>query len=539
MNLKGKVGSKIIGAALSATMLMTAVPAAATLACENDSYGNESTGIFAQNPNVYMTSNVTAGELADLIYEVDEFYNTYGDQLPALDGMLIEFSIESSCNTLDNRRATSRHYAEEYNMLITVYFEAIDHMRANNEEPVAPDYGMVIDDEDDEPVAPDFGMEDDEDEDDEFVIDHPDSFTIDGQSDEDDEPVAPDFGMEDDEDDEPVAPDFGMVIDDEDDEPVAPDFGMEDDEEDEPVAPDYGMVIDDEDDEPVAPDFGMVIDDEDDEPVAPDFGMEDDEDDEPVAPDYGMVIDDEDDEPVAPDFGMVIDDEDDEPVAPDFGMTMDDEDDEPVAPDFGMEDVIIDDIDDTDTTPSIEPVEPADDITRAEDTIAEDTTRVEDIISDDDTTPAPAPVAPAATAPAATESAPAATTSSSSASSAPVVIVLSKEAAADLFVEQLYITVLDRASDAEGKAEWVNILLNDEDGFDKTINGFMNCAEFADRNISDDEFVAMLYKVLFNRTASDSEIATWTAALKNGTSRSAVVAAFLDSSECETVNEEF
>ena len=403
MNLKGKVGSKIIGAALSATMLMTAVPAAATLACENDSYGNESTGIFAQNPNVYMTSNVTAGELADLIYEVDEFYNTYGDQLPALDGMLIEFSIESSCNTLDNRRATSRHYAEEYNMLITVYFEAIDHMRANNEEPVAPDYGMVIDDEDDEPVAPDFGMEDDEDEDDEFVIDHPDSFTIDGQSDEDDEPVAPDFGM---------------------------------------------------------------------------------------------VIDDEDD--------------------------------------------IIDDIDDTDTTPSIEPVEPADDTTRIEDTIAEDTTRVEDIISDDDTTPAPAPVAPAATAPAATESAPAATTSSSSsASSAPVVIVLSKEAAADLFVEQLYITVLDRASDAEGKAEWVNILLNDEDGFDKTINGFMNCAEFTDRNISDDESVAMLYKVLFNRTASDSEIANWTAALKNGTSRSAVVTAFLDSSECETVNEEF
>ena len=446
MNLKGKVGSKIIGAALSATMLMTAVPAAATLACENDSYGNESTGIFAQNPNVYMTSNVTAGELADLIYEVDEFYNTYGDQLPALDGMLIEFSIESSCNTLDNRRATSRHYAEEYNMLITVYFEAIDHMRANNDEPVAPDYGMVIDDEDDEPVAPDFGMEDDEDEDDEFVIDHPDSFTIDGQTDEDDEPVAPD---------------------------------------------------------------------------------------------YGMVIDDEDDEPVAPDFGMVLDDEDDEPVAPDFGMVLDDEDDEPVAPDFGMEDDIIDDIDDTDTTPSIEPVEPADDITRAEDTIAEDTTRVEDIISDDDTTPAPAPVAPAATAPAATESAPAATTSSSSASSAPVVIVLSKEAAADLFVEQLYITVLDRASDAEGKAEWVNILLNDEDGFDKTINGFMNCAEFADRNISDDEFVAMLYKVLFNRTASDSEIANWTAALKNGTSRSAVVAAFLDSSECETVNEEF
>ncbi|MBR3533320.1 MAG: DUF4214 domain-containing protein [Clostridiales bacterium] len=430
MNLKGKVGSKIIGAALSATMLMTAVPAAATLACENDRYGNESTGIFAQNPNVYMTSNVTAGELADLIYEVDEFYNTYGDQLPALDGMLIEFSIESSCNTLDNRRATSRHYTEEYNMLITIYFEAIDHIRANNEEPVAPDYGMVIDDEEDEPVAPDFGMEDDEDDDDEFVIDHPDSFTIDGQSDEDDEPVAPDFGM----------------------------------------------VIDDEDDEPVAPDYGMVLDDEDDEPVAPDFGMEDD---------------------------------------------------------------IIDDIDDTDTTPSIEPVEPADDTTRIEDTIAEDTTRVEDIISDDDTTPAPAPVAPAATAPAATESAPAATTSSSSASSAPVVIVLSKEAAADLFVEQLYITVLDRASDAEGKAEWVNILLNDEDGFDKTINGFMNCAEFADRNISDDEFVAMLYKVLFNRTASDSEIANWTAALKNGTSRSAVVTAFLDSSECETVNEEF
>ena len=469
MNLKGKVGRKIIGAALSATMLVTALPAAAALASEHDRIGcgfGAGSGIHYPNPNIHGPSRITAEDLANLVLEVSDFYNTYGDQLPVMDRMMLDFSIESSCHALVNEHATPRRYAEEYNMLVSLYFDAVSYIQDNDNTNTIP-FFENDDNEDDEPVAPDFGMEEDE----------------------DDEPVAPDFGMEEDNDD-------NGFISGEDDEPVAPDFGMEDDEDD-----DDEFVIDHPD--------SFTIDgqsDEDDEPVAPDFGMEDDEDDEPVAPDFGME---------------------------------DDEDDEPVAPDFGMEDDFINDIDDTDTTPSVEPVEPADDTTRIEDPIAEDTTRVEDIISDDDTTPAPAPVAPAATAPAATESAPAATTSSSSASSAPVVIVLSKEAAADLFVEQLYITVLDRASDAEGKAEWVNILLNDEDGFDKTINGFMNCAEFADRNISDDEFVEILYKVLFNRVPSDSELANWTAALKNGTSRSAVITAFLNSSECETVNEEF
>jgi hypothetical protein len=110
-----------------------------------------------------------------------------------------------------------------------------------------------------------------------------------------------------------------------------------------------------------------------------------------------------------------------------------------------------------------------------------------------------------------------------------------RAALANEIVERLYVNALNRPSDANGKTYWVNMILADNDNLDMVIEGFLGSAEFNARNLSDSEFVNVLYRVMFNRRPSASERRQWTNALANGSSRNDVIDAFLDSNEFETM----
>jgi len=169
--------------------------------------------------------------------------------------------------------------------------------------------------------------------------------------------------------------------------------------------------------------------------------------------------------------------------------------DEPVAPDYGMD--LDEDTDDTDDELVIETV-------------------VSDTVSDDTVSETSVPAV---------------------AVSAPATQVLGvardRRAIAESIVEGLYNNVLNRASDVEGKSFWVNTILADESNLDMVVAGFVTSAEFTARNMSDDEFVALLYKTMFNRAPSASEKNLWMAALNNGASRNSVVSSFINSTEFE------
>ena len=241
--------------------------------------------------------------------------------------------------------------------------------------------------------------------------------------------------------------------------------------EDEPVAPDYGMDLDDEGD-------GFEIEHQDDFTISPDFqidhqdsftidGEQPADEDEFVAPDYGMDLDEQ------------IETSVDETVSPDVSVetiseTISETNDESVSPDVSVE------------------------------TISE--TNSETIVETS------APAVPATQVLGATRD---------------------RRAIAESIVENLYNNVLNRASDAAGKSFWVNTILADENNIDMVVAGFVTSAEFAARNLSDDEFVALLYKTMFNRAPSASEKNLWIAAIANGASRNAVVNAFVNSAESE------
>lgn len=105
----------------------------------------------------------------------------------------------------------------------------------------------------------------------------------------------------------------------------------------------------------------------------------------------------------------------------------------------------------------------------------------------------------------------------------------------DAFVENMYIDVLGRQFDADGRIEFIAALNDNEMTGADVVRAMFNSEEYAARNQTDEEFIATLCQVMAHRAPTDAEIATWTTALASGTTRAQVVDAFLATEEFATV----
>lgn len=98
-------------------------------------------------------------------------------------------------------------------------------------------------------------------------------------------------------------------------------------------------------------------------------------------------------------------------------------------------------------------------------------------------------------------------------------------------VNEFYLMVLGRPADAPGRAAWVNQLMNGVSEVD-VVRQLYASAEYQNTHADNAIFVSSLYGTILQRSASADEIAMWTTLLQGGTSRAAVVNAFLTSGEC-------
>lgn len=115
---------------------------------------------------------------------------------------------------------------------------------------------------------------------------------------------------------------------------------------------------------------------------------------------------------------------------------------------------------------------------------------------------------------------------------APASIVVSDpDASLKNFVERLYRDVLGRQFDVAGRDHWVSMLRHTNATGSSVANGFFNSQEFANKNMSNEQFVKTLYRVFFDRTPSAAEIANWVNAMNNGATRSQIIAGFEGSQE--------
>ena len=99
------------------------------------------------------------------------------------------------------------------------------------------------------------------------------------------------------------------------------------------------------------------------------------------------------------------------------------------------------------------------------------------------------------------------------------------------FVYRLYTKVLDREPDKAGFDNWVSRLTSKQATGAEAAYGFIFSPEISSSNLSDQEFVTLLYKVILNRAPDEVGMKNWLSALGMGVSRYFIFAGFANSQE--------
>ena len=99
------------------------------------------------------------------------------------------------------------------------------------------------------------------------------------------------------------------------------------------------------------------------------------------------------------------------------------------------------------------------------------------------------------------------------------------------FCERLYTVALGRASDPQGKAAWAEALKNGSADGAKVASGFIFSKEFEAKELSNIDFVKVLYKTFMDREADPAGLNAWVEALDKGATRQQVFNGFINSVE--------
>lgn len=106
------------------------------------------------------------------------------------------------------------------------------------------------------------------------------------------------------------------------------------------------------------------------------------------------------------------------------------------------------------------------------------------------------------------------------------------------FVSRMYTVALNREAETEGLNDWVGQLRNHTIDGAGIANGFINSREFLNKNLSNDDFVRVLYATFFDREPDEAGMQDWLNRLNTGVSRTEVLSGFVNSEEfsnlCDT-----
>lgn len=103
------------------------------------------------------------------------------------------------------------------------------------------------------------------------------------------------------------------------------------------------------------------------------------------------------------------------------------------------------------------------------------------------------------------------------------------------FASRMYTVALGRSAEASGLDYWTDLLTTHETDGAGIAYGFIMSQEFQNRNLSNKDYVNVLYKTFFNRSADADGQAYWLAALANGKPRGYVLAGFVNSNEFDAL----
>lgn len=103
------------------------------------------------------------------------------------------------------------------------------------------------------------------------------------------------------------------------------------------------------------------------------------------------------------------------------------------------------------------------------------------------------------------------------------------------YIERLYRLCMDREADAGGLSYWKQALLSGQKSGAVVAQGFFFSSELKNRNLSDEQFVELLYEVMMDRSSDADGKTYWLKRLEAGVSREGVFKGFAESQEFENI----
>ena len=103
------------------------------------------------------------------------------------------------------------------------------------------------------------------------------------------------------------------------------------------------------------------------------------------------------------------------------------------------------------------------------------------------------------------------------------------------FVQRLYSLCLNRKAEVDGLNNWTAALLSKEQDGAHVAYGFFFSQEFVGRNLSNAEYVEVLYKVLLGRNSDPAGKADWVKQLDGGMARMDIFRGFVHSQEFDQI----
>ena len=99
------------------------------------------------------------------------------------------------------------------------------------------------------------------------------------------------------------------------------------------------------------------------------------------------------------------------------------------------------------------------------------------------------------------------------------------------FVSHFYTYCLNRNGDPKGLNDWTSALIEKRHNGVSILEGFIYSQEFENKNLSNDDFVEVLYRALLGRSSDSEGKITWVNRLDEGVSKDYVLAGFVYSTE--------
>ena len=99
------------------------------------------------------------------------------------------------------------------------------------------------------------------------------------------------------------------------------------------------------------------------------------------------------------------------------------------------------------------------------------------------------------------------------------------------FVTRLYSICLDREPDAAGHSDWTSKLLNNQITGAEAAYGFIFSPEFQNKNVSNEQYVELMYNCFFGRSSDAEGKTNWVNSMNSGATRQEIFAGFANSRE--------